>query len=215
MAESLNKPQPSEKSSTSVVVYTEVTPERAKSIIAGNYEPIAETKDFPKRWYAEAVLDRFKPQTLSKLGVSRDQQLFTSPVPYQGEFWQPGKGKVLLELDVNPNGLYVAEAEHISEIITPGFGSVSLRELQQLDAVVRFTDKRITKQEFAIMFNALPQDQQAKLLTMSAGLAKQYWASVVPYADYMRDSLNYAESEILMLPGTAIYSARLATLSKS
>lgn len=195
-----------EMPTNSVVIYTEVTPERARAIFEGNYKPNMEILAFPMRWYAETVLDHYEPDSLKEKDITRHQFLFTTPIPFQG--WSPMDGKVLIELEVDPSGMCVVEATHVSEIITPQFSVANIKNIQRLDQSLGFAKERIKKERFEEVFNSLPEDEKNELIKMSEDNANKYWESAMPYTDYIKDGLNYEEPEILMKADTQILSAR-------
>lgn len=189
-----------------VQIYTEVTPERAEQIIHGIYESTTAPRNAPKRWYAETVLDYFEPDSLKENGITRNQAIFASPIPYQGG--NPIHGRILLALDVSPRNLYVAEAENVSDIITPVFGGNSQQRLYLFEQLLSFSGETITRQEFEERFNTLSREQRMSFIAMSEEEAKAYWESVVPYGQYAHEGKPYEEPEILMPPQTSILSAR-------
>lgn len=210
MAElSEDEKQPENENQGLVEIYTEVTPERAEQIIKGIHESSVTPQHFSKRWYAETILDLFEPSSLKEKGITRNQAIFASPIPYQGE--NPLYGRVLLVLDVSPQNLYVAEADYVSQIITPVFGSDSLQNIWVIQELLNFSDRDITRQEFEEKFNALSEEQKASLIAMSEAEAKAYWESVIPYDQYIQQGLQYEEPEILMPPQTQIFAAKRLT----
>lgn len=198
-------PEEENKQRVNVIIYTEVSLERAREILQGVYELSVPTRHFPNRWYAEIVLDHFEPPQLREKGVSRQQAIFASPIPYQGS--KPIHGRELLVLEVNPEGLYVAEADHVSEIITPTVSSGTLERIILLKNL-KLSEGAITRQEFEDKFNALSEQQRARLIALSEEQAKKYWESVITYREYATEAEQYYEPEILMIPETQIFSAK-------
>lgn len=188
-----------------VRIYTEVSPERAQEILQGIYESPVPPKHFPNRWYAETVLDHFEPPKLREKRVSRHQAIFASPIPYQGG--KPIHGREPLVLEVSPDDLYVAEADHVSGIITPTVNSSTLERIMLLKKL-SFSEGAITRQEFEDRLNTLPEQQKTRLIALSEEQARKYWESVVPYREYMAERKQYYEPEILMTPEAQIFSAR-------
>ena len=188
-------------------VYTEVSPERAQEILQGSYESSTPPKHPPNRWYAEIVLDHFIPPHLKDAGVGRKQTIFTSPIPYQGG--NPIQGKELLALGVSTKDLYVAESDHITEIITPNISIGSLKRIALLKKL-SFAEDKITREEFENKLNELAEQERTELVGMSEEQAKNYWKSVIPYTTYIKEERAYHEPEVLMTPETEIFSAQKA-----
>jgi len=196
----------------SVLIYTEVTPERASNILNGNYEPTQTILDRPKRWYAETVLEFFQPEALKKQGITRNQPLFTTPIPFQGG--NPIESKVLVEMNADATTMYVAEATHISEIITPQFSPSNVLKVNRISKALEQSKERVSREHFNEMFNMLPASERLELVKMYEEQAKKYWESVIPFTEYIKRGLAFVEPEILMKVDTKIFSSRLSNVPK-
>lgn len=176
-----------------VTVYSEIRPEHLDDIKMGRFEHSSPRMARAQIWLAEMVLDRTLPDVLKEKGITRHQNIFTSPVPYQGE--QAVSGRVLIAMDVPKQDAYVAEGLFITKM---AIGMAGLKTIALLKPLFNDRVHNMSRDEFETTFASVSQESQHELMNIAEQVTSGYWQSVLPYKDYTQRETPYEEPEILL-----------------
>lgn len=180
-------------------LYTEVSPQRAESLIHGDLDNRRESTSNITRWISEIILQDTLPEEMKAIGISRKQSIFSSPTPFQGA--SPIGGKVLLAFETDPSLVHVAEGDHLTRMRQAGV--IDMGVYMQLQKMIG-KSIGVTSAEVLLHYNSLPQQTRDTITEGILPLARNYWKSVVPYNKYIKLPQPYIEPEALLLPQAPI-----------
>lgn len=191
-----------------ITLYTEVSPQRAENLLHGNTAMPGEGTSNITRWISEIILQDTLPKELKALGISREQTVWSTPIPFQGA--SPIEGKVFLAFETNPSLVHVAEGDHLTQMRQAGV--IDIGAYMQLQKMIG-KSTGVTNAEVLSHYNSLPQQTRNTITEGILPLARNYWKSVVPYNKYIKFPQPYIEPEALLLPQAPISNIKKVGLS--